>query len=148
MLHPNQGPQHLRPGRRASALTEKVLVWAAWHAESEEGDEQATRQARVSNHQHHAGLGLMMTTHPDTEDTSHNTARMQAEDTSHTTARMQADADAPPPPGAARMLMQDARRRQHMRLLWSIYEGGFAEQLTMLDGTPPPRVRESDGSSL
>jgi hypothetical protein len=112
------------------------LVWAAWHAESEEGDEQATRQARVSNHQHHAGLGLMMTTHPDTEDTS------------HTTARMQADADAPPPPGAARMLMQDARRRQHMRLLWSIYEGGFAEQLTMLDGTPPPRVRESDGSSL
>jgi hypothetical protein len=136
MLHPNQGPQHLRPGRRASALTEKVLVWAAWHAESEEGDEQATRQARVSNHQHHAGLGLMMTTHPDTEDTS------------HTTARMQADADAPPPPGAARMLMQDARRRQHMRLLWSIYEGGFAEQLTMLDGTPPPRVRESDGSSL
>jgi hypothetical protein len=136
MLPPNQGPQHLRPGRRASALTEKVLVWAAWHAESEEGDEQATRQARVSNHQHHAGLGLMMTTHPDTEDTS------------HTTARMQADADAPPPPGAARMLMQDARRRQHMRLLWSIYEGGFAEQLTMLDGTPPPRVRESDGSSL
>ena len=81
---------------------------------------------------------MMMTTHPDTEDTSHTTARMQAEDTSHTTARMQADADAPPPPGAARMLMQDARRRQHMRLLWSIYEGGFAEQLTMLDGTPPP----------
>jgi len=57
------------------------------------------------HHHHHAGMGLMTTPH-------------EGED----------------PPDAAPMLMTDARRRAHMRLLWTIHEHGFMLDGNVLDG--------------